>query len=171
MSNTRVKVHPTLGILVGTDGHVMVPANGQRKAHWTFGSPGYNGYLRVGIAGKRYYVHRLVAETFIQYPIPDGYQVDHIDRSRRNVLDNLRIVTISENHRNTSYHDRVDARGGTHLYEDKRQYQRECQARHNQAKRKTHRYVRFSDGLCRWIPHAESEALLAIPLKERIFKG
>lgn len=38
----------------------------------------HNGYLRVTIGKKRYRVHRLVYETFVG-PIPEGYQIDHIN--------------------------------------------------------------------------------------------
>lgn len=198
MSNLRVKQHPSLGILIGTDGHVMVPATSNSKAHWTFGCKNAQGYMVVCMARKTYKVHRLVAQTFIQYPIPEGYQIDHRNRIRDdNRLENIRIVTPSENQRNTAQHDRVTERGGTHVYEDAKQANREncaryraehpekvhesnarnysenrdkrCeyQAQYNQAKRKTHRRIQFSDGKWRWIPHADAILLLAIPLKER----
>lgn len=90
MSDTRVRVHPTLGILVCTDGHVMVPANGKHPAHWTFGCVNGRGYLRVKISGKDYLSHRLVAETFL--PNPNNYPtVDHINRDKKsNMVHNLR---------------------------------------------------------------------------------
>lgn len=159
----RVKCHPTLGILVCTDGHVMVPATRGRKAHWTFGWKNSKGYLQVSINGKKYYVHRLVAYAFIKNPC--GYkEVDHIDRDpHNNNVTNLRWVSRSGNNRNTARHDRVDARGGTHRYEDETQYNRE------KSKRlcKTHKNVRFSDGKRRYIPNSEAILLLAIPVKER----
>ena len=56
-----------------------------------------------GHFGNRYlfthgqYVHRLVAEAWIG-PIPDRYQVNHIDGNKwNNKLDNLEITTASEN--------------------------------------------------------------------------
>jgi len=49
---------------------------------------------------------RLVAAAFIG-DIPSGYVVDHIDRIRQNDnVDNLRIVTQSENSQNRKYYDR-----------------------------------------------------------------
>ena len=159
----RVKCHPSLGILVCTDGHVMVPANGSKKAHWTFGSKNERGYLSVMINGKHYRVHRLVAQTFIG-PIPDGYEVDHIDRDRsNNAVNNIRITTHSQNNRNTSHNDRVDARGGTHWYENEKQYWKEKNAEH----RKTHKNVYFSDGKRRWLPNSEALELCKLPVKER----
>ena len=160
----RVKCHPILGVLVGTDGHVMVPQNYRSPAHWTFGCKnGSTGYRQVGIATKIYHVHRLVVETFIG-EIPDGMEVDHLDRDRsNNALDNLRIVTHSQNNRNTSHNDRVDARGGTHWYENEKQYWKEKNAEH----RKTHKNVYFSDGKRRWLPNSEALELLKLPVKER----
>lgn len=61
-----------------------------------------NGYLRVNLVtdgkDKRYYIHRLVATTFI--PNPDNKpQVNHIDGDKtNNSVSNLEWVTISENH-------------------------------------------------------------------------
>ena len=199
----RIEHHPQLNIWVREDGCVYLPQSGANKAHWTFGSKLHDGYRQVKINGKAYKVHRLAAETFLQYPIPEDMEVDHINRIRDDnsvgVGGNLRIVTRSENHRNTSAHDRVTERGGTHRYENERQFWhehnahyraehpekererharyraenkdkvREQKARYNQAMRKTHRYVRFSDGLCRWAPHEEAAELLKLPVKERIF--
>lgn len=197
MSNLRVKQHPTLGILVGTDGHVMIPANGKRKAHWTLGCTSHRRYPTVRIGGKDFSVHRLVVETFIG-PIHKGLEVDHLNRNPAdNRLENLRICTHSDNCRNRSDNDRVDARGGTHLYEDQKQYirehnaryyaenkdkfreynahyyanhpekSREYMARYRGKKKKTHRVVPFADGSHHWVPNADAILLLAIPLKER----
>lgn len=196
MSDTRVKCHPELGILVCTDGHVMVPKSGTNPAHWTFGSKNALGYMTVRIAKKTYLVHRLVAQTFLG-EIPEGYQVDHINRCpSANFLSNLRIVTPSQNCRNTSRQGRIEARGGIHWYEDARQYWREyrvenketirekkaryyvdnkdeeCKrvANYKQDKRKTHRVVTFSDGRQRWVPNEEALELLKLPLKQRFIK-
>ncbi|EGP5587604.1 TPA: NUMOD4 motif-containing HNH endonuclease [Enterococcus faecium] len=57
----------------------------------------HNGYLRVTIGKKRYRVHRLVYETFVD-PIPEGYQIDHINEKRQdNRLVNLQVLTQAEN--------------------------------------------------------------------------
>lgn len=170
MSGMRVKHHPTLGILVREDGCVYLPKSGPNKAHWTYGCNIGNGYMVVGIARKNYLVHRVVVEAFIQYPIPQGMEVDHINRNPSdNWLENLRIVSRSANQRNTSLHDRVDARGGTHKYEDVRQYWCEKANRYYPAKRQTHRRVLFSDGSKHWIPNEEAEALLKMPVRDRHF--
>ena len=58
------------------------------------------GYLNVTFCGKKYYIHRLVAEAFV----PNGNrlpQVDHINGNRHdNRVDNLRWVTESQNYHN-----------------------------------------------------------------------
>lgn len=81
MSETRLKAHPTLGILVSTDGHVMVPATKFSKAHWTLGTKHRTGYRCVTITYGRYLVHRLVAETFLDNSVGLP-QVDHIAKRR-----------------------------------------------------------------------------------------
>ena len=160
----QVRLHPTLDVLVSSIGEVFVPANGNNKAHWTFGSKDKKGYLCVRINGKKYGVHRLVAETYIPNP-ENKPQVDHISRIKNNDVSNLRWATPSENSRNTEQHDRVEARCGTHWYEDVNQYERERIARHC----KTHKHVRFSDGKRRWVPNSEALLLLAIPVSQRIY--
>ena len=55
------------------------------------------GYYSVALNGKRYFLHRLLAEAFI--PNPEGKpEVDHIDGNpQNNSLDNLRWATHKEN--------------------------------------------------------------------------
>lgn len=167
------KIHPTVGILVRSNGEVFVPqsgkhpANGPRKSHWTFGGDSGRGYLRVRINGKQYQVHRLVAETFIPNP-ENKPEVDHINRNPfDNRVENLRWATRSDNMRNTIKNDRVSERGEKHRYEyeDDKQYRKE----RNAQRHKTHKDVRFSDGKRRYIPNAEALLLLAIPVSQRIF--
>ena len=158
------KIHPTVGVLVRSNGEVFVPATRYTKAHWTFGSADGKGYLQVKINGKHYSCHRLVAEAFL--PNPDNLpEVDHISRVKTNEVSNLRWTTHSGNMRNTAQHDRVDARGGTHKYEDYKQYRKEREARRN----KTYKHVCFSDGKRRWVPNSEALILLAIPVSQRIY--
>ena len=55
------------------------------------------GYYRVVLNGKKYYLHRLLAEAFIPNPENKPF-VDHIDGDRKNnALSNLRWCTHAEN--------------------------------------------------------------------------
>jgi len=69
------------------------------KCHSKFLKPCSDGrgYLRVNLAGKFYYIHRLVAQKFI--PNPDNLPcVDHIDKDKtNNDVSNLRWVTHMTN--------------------------------------------------------------------------
>lgn len=61
-------------------------------------STNYAGYCAVTLSGKRHYIHRLVAQTFI--PNPEGKAfVNHKDRNpNNNAVENLEWVTRKENH-------------------------------------------------------------------------
>lgn len=162
----RIERHP-IGVWVREDGCVYLPQSGKNPAHWTYGSKSPKGYLYVQVNGKKYSVHRLVAATYFG-EIPNGMEIDHIGRDRsNNALHNLRIVTSRINHRNTSTHDRIDYRGGTHTYEDMKQYRKEWHTKYF----KTHKNVRFSDGKCRPIPNEQAAELLKIPVKERVYEN
>lgn len=96
-----VRKHPVLGILVRSDGAVIVSRNG-----WTFGTPKPNGYLSVWFDKKRYYVHRLILETFVSCAVGNKNVCDHIDRDRtHNSVWNLRWVSKQENCLNSVHHD------------------------------------------------------------------
>ncbi|ATE85769.1 HNH homing endonuclease [Shigella phage Sf12] len=61
------------------------------------GSLRSGGYLRVGAKGSYHYVHRIVWEMH-NGDIPEGMEIDHINGSRSdNRVENLRIVSHSEN--------------------------------------------------------------------------
>ena len=160
------KYHPILGVAVRSDGMVLVPQNGKNPAHWTFGCKGSNGYLQVSINGKKYRVHRLVAETFIPNP-ENKPQVHHKNRNRTDnrAFENLSWVSRIENNRDTIRTDRVSARGEKHYYdyEDKKQYFRDFGAH----RLKTHKYVLLSDGKQHWVPNKQATILLKLPVKER----
>lgn len=105
-----VRQHPVLGIPVRSDGAVVVSRNG-----WTFGTRKPNGYLSVLVGGKRYYVHRLVLETFVSLPVCGKAVCDHIDRDRsHNSVWNLRWVSKQENCLNSVHHDNAVGWGFTY---------------------------------------------------------
>lgn len=82
MKSKLFKKHPS-GLWVSRDGEVFVSATKGHYAHFTFGCDNGHGYLQVIRNGKRYSVHRLVAECFI--PNPNNYpQVNHIDEDKSN---------------------------------------------------------------------------------------
>lgn len=114
---------------------MYLPQNYRSPAHWTFGCPDSKGYLRVRIKGKDYKVHRLVAECYIPNPENKPF-IDHINRCpSQNAVGNLRWANNSENMRNSKANDRVDARGGTHTYEDMQKHIQERNARYYLAHR------------------------------------
>ena len=125
MTDVCVKIHPELGVLVGTDGHVMVPGDKFHKPHWTRGSRMKSGYFSVCVQGHRnLLVHRLVLETFVG-PCPDGMECDHVNRNRSdNRLQNLRWIPHNENQRNTVNNSRCRSRLGVNYYSDGREANR-----------------------------------------------
>ena len=79
------------GIFCNKNG--LVKANGKL----TIGSD-TSGYRRISIGKKSYSVHRLIYETFNGVIEDDSLVIDHINTVRNdNRLDNLRLVTQSEN--------------------------------------------------------------------------
>lgn len=61
-----------------------------------------NGYKMVTIKGKKYYVHRLVANAFIENP-NNLKEVNHINGDKaNNLVSNLEWVTRSENQKHAS---------------------------------------------------------------------
>jgi len=79
---------------------------GTVKAGSRAGGPVGNGYRRVGVGGKSLREHRIIYEMF-NGPIPEGMDIDHINGVRDdNRIENLRVVTRSENH-----HNRKEVRG------------------------------------------------------------
>ncbi len=68
------------------------------------------GYHVCNVLGKTKYIHHVVWEMH-NGPIPEGMEVDHIDRDRtNNLLENLRLGTGSQNMGNSTGHS--DKSGG-----------------------------------------------------------
>lgn len=76
-----------------------------RKTGKSVGCVGNHGYYQVNTKKFGWYLaHRIVLELH-NGPIPTGMFIDHIDRVRtNNRIDNLRLVTPSENSWNSGAH-------------------------------------------------------------------
>ena len=77
----------------------------------------WSGYRRVMINRQRYYVHRLVAATFLgSPPDPSKWQVNHMDGDgANNALTNLEYVSPAENQLHSYETNRSRRRGGNSL--------------------------------------------------------
>ena len=84
-----------IGYTICSDGTIISPYGKTLKPRYTKG-----GYGRVQIDGKDYYIHRLVAESFI--PNPDNKpEVNHINTIKTdNRVENLEWCTQKENMNN-----------------------------------------------------------------------
>lgn len=93
--------------VIGYEGHYKVDDSGNiysaknpiLKKMNVFLNP--KGYPRITLSKhgkiKQFFVHRLVAETFLG-KVPDGYSVNHIDGNKQNNdLSNLEIITHAAN--------------------------------------------------------------------------
>ena len=80
------------------------------------------GYIQLGFAGTITLAHRIIW-TMHNGPIPDGYEIDHINKVRDdNRIENLRILTVYENRSNNG------GRGGR-TYGSKNKIQKPKKAR------------------------------------------
>lgn len=93
----RMKKHPVLGIMVRSDGMVLIPSKPGHPEHWTKGCRDGRGYYRIGLNCKTYAIHRLIAETFIENK-DNSSDIDHIDRDKsNNNVENLHWVARRQN--------------------------------------------------------------------------
>lgn len=123
----QIKKHEHTGLWVREDGAVLMPPckNIHRfKYTWSFGSYDAYGYLCIMHNHKTYKVHRLIFESF-RGPIPKNLVIDHINRIRNdNHIYNLRVITPSENSRNSFSFDRCGDLYGIHCCDNNAMYQR-----------------------------------------------
>jgi len=56
-----------------------------KKILKSFDSDGYRRVdISIGGIHHKYFIHRLVAEAWLQPPLEDGMEIDHIDKNRSN---------------------------------------------------------------------------------------
>jgi hypothetical protein len=118
MSNTFKEIPGYEGLYaIDTNGNVMRIGRGNGTQPGKILKPYLKrGYFYVKLCvkdyTKDYLVSRLVALTHIG-PIPEKYQVDHINRIKTdNRLENLRICTRSENNANRKFPFRKNLSNG-----------------------------------------------------------
>ena len=99
---SELKNIPNTPYYLSRDGHIYNKDTNRQLREENSGN-----YKRVmlyyGYCGRHVSMHRLMWEIY-NGAIPKGYEIDHIDRNpSNNSLDNLRLVTHSENARNANH--------------------------------------------------------------------
>lgn len=105
----QIRKHPALPILVREDGFIsLIITSHNQYTSWTKQTEFKRGWLRpqgyysVECNNTAYYVHALVAETYLG-PRPEGMVIDHINRDKTdNRVCNLRWATHREQRDNSS---------------------------------------------------------------------
>lgn len=182
----QVMRHPEIPVLVREDGWVELPDNPTKKGGWTQGTVDRRGYRKVGVYGRYYYVHRLVAELFVPNPGNLPF-VAHANRDTGdNRAENLKWVSVKDVHRYTRAYERVASRGWPHSIDDPKAYERArlralADGSHTPRQPRprkvsvpkavlpprTHR-VMMADGKRRYVTETLAKLLLQLPVKERL---
>ncbi|MFI8352597.1 HNH endonuclease [Streptomyces cyaneofuscatus] len=83
--------------LASDDGYVWSKPRPRVRGRWRQPLPSSStGYVVIEISGETRLMHRLVWEAF-RGPIPDGHQIDHINRVRHdNRLTNLQCLSVKD---------------------------------------------------------------------------
>lgn len=91
-----------------TDGNVYRYSKREDKLVLVKQSKSSTGYMKFGVNGKMFYVHRALYETFIGV-IPNNKEIDHINRDKENnSLENLKLVSHTENLYNRKMYEMND---------------------------------------------------------------
>ena len=87
-----------------------------------------NGYWKITFLKKQYKAHRLVW-IYMYGNIPEGYEIDHINRIRNdNRLSNLRLATRKQNCNNRNKRiDNTSGYPGVYWDKDKKKWRAQCQ--------------------------------------------
>lgn len=76
-------------------------SRGSAKKDLEAGYTAEDGYRRVRVDGKYYYVHRIIWWLYTNKEIPEDLFIDHIDGDRiNNSIENLRLASSTENQYN-----------------------------------------------------------------------
>lgn len=122
-----------------------------------------DGYLKITIRGKSYFIHRLIATAFIENPgnLPI---VDHKNRNRQdNRVENLRWVTPKENNYNLTPSD-ITKEIGVRRVDNKKDYEH----RYNKLRRSSMLMMRTPEGApTRTRALSESEYNIMKPMTQK----
>ena len=97
-----MKLERLLALFYYKDGELYNKVSrGSAKRDTPAGYTGEDGYRRVRVDGKYYYIHRLVWQYCTKKEVPDDLMIDHADGDRQNnAIANLRLATALENQYN-----------------------------------------------------------------------
>ena len=132
-----IQKHPTLPVMCNAVTGEVCRTTGKHAWQWTKGSLHPKGYYRLRVEKKTIWVHRLIAETFMENPCKKP-TIDHINRIKTdNRLLNLRFATMLEQSKNTS---RKIADYGVKRSENPKEYYKAYDRVHAERKREWRRY-------------------------------